>query len=137
MADLWRELDARDEEIEGLRKPESQAKLSGTLHGIQRVPPLLHLTPESNLADINCSNYNILASEPLHDLKGYVHNVLEELPAQIEDKEEAVNLFCLRICYLYAIIRFLRIEVLSDRFEMSCGGSLMSCYYPPLEVKFL
>ncbi|XP_070549540.1 uncharacterized protein [Ptychodera flava] len=92
VADLRRELDARGEETEGLKKPELQVKLSEILHGIQRVPSLLHLSPKANLADINCSRYEILPSEPLHDIKGHIHNVLEELPSDIEDKDEAVSL---------------------------------------------
>ena len=46
---------------------------------MQRVPSLLLHNPIQNLRDINLSWYTVLASEPLHDLKGHFHNLVDKL----------------------------------------------------------
>ncbi len=50
------------------------------LLGVQRVPSLLVTKPEQPLTELNLDTYTILDCEPLHDLKGHLTNVLEELP---------------------------------------------------------
>ena len=60
------------------------------LEGVQRVPSLLLHNPTQNLRDINLSWYTVLASEPLHDLKGHFHNLVDELltilPSRLQNK---------------------------------------------------
>ena len=46
-------------------------KLEEAVHGIQRVPALMFFNPTSNLADINLDLYEILFTEPLHDIWNY------------------------------------------------------------------
>ena len=50
------------------------------LEGIHRVPSLLLLNPLQPLTEIHLSGSTVLASESLHDLKGHLHNILEEIP---------------------------------------------------------
>jgi len=56
--------------LEGL-KPELQQQLDEILRGVQRVPALLLLNPAQSLADLNLQYYEVVACEPLHDLKGH------------------------------------------------------------------
>ena len=60
------------------------------LCGIQRVLVLLLLNPTRALSQLSVEEYSVLDCEPLHDLKGYFRNVLQELPFLIKgDKRVA------------------------------------------------
>ncbi len=61
-------------------KPESQTELQEILKGVQRVPALLLVNPKQELRSLNINRYEVMACEPLHDLKGHLHNLLDELP---------------------------------------------------------
>ena len=54
------------------------------LKGAQRVPTILIIDPSQSLVDLNLSHYAVLDSEPLHDLKGHLINLLTELPYVLE-----------------------------------------------------
>ena len=58
-----------------------QAELQDILQGVQRVPSLLLLKPNQAISEINLTNYHILDCEPMHDLKGHLLNLFQELPA--------------------------------------------------------
>ena len=78
--DLKHELQARGVNDVRKPKPELQQQLRQLLEGIHRVPSLLLLNPLQPLTEIHLSRYTVLTSEPLHDLKGHLHNILEEIP---------------------------------------------------------
>ena len=80
VADLHQELQARGIDTSTMRKPEMQDTLVKLLKGAQRVPSLLVLNPKQQLQQLNLEEYEILDCEPLHDLKGHGHNILDELP---------------------------------------------------------
>lgn len=61
-------------------KKDLRKTIKTNLKGVQRVPSLLLTYPEEPLEDINLKNYQILDCEPLHDLKGHLSILLEELP---------------------------------------------------------
>ena len=48
--------------------------------GAQRVPTILISNPVQSLSELNLDSYTVLDSEPLHDLKGHLVNLLTELP---------------------------------------------------------
>ena len=54
--------------------------LDTTLKGVVRVPALLLTNPTQSLSTLNLSRYEVIASEPLHDLKGHIINLITELP---------------------------------------------------------
>ena len=83
---LVRELTARGI-YEGDKKKELEDLLKEVMHGVQRVPALLYNDPMATLESINCSNYEILGFEPLHDIVKHIENVLTELPAHIPQQE--------------------------------------------------
>lgn len=57
-----------------------QRTLDETLRGVARVPALLLTNPTQDLAALNLQSYEIVACEPLHDIKGHITNVITELP---------------------------------------------------------
>ena len=57
-----------------------QDLLTEALRGVARVPALLITNPTQDLAAMNLEAYEIVASEPLHDIKGHIINVITELP---------------------------------------------------------
>ena len=54
---------------------------------VQRVPALLLMNPCSDLGDMNLTNYTVLSFEPLHDLKGHIAKLLEQLPSVITNPD--------------------------------------------------
>lgn len=57
-------------------KKDCHAILAQTLKGVQRVPTLLLSSPSQSLSSLQLDNYEILDSEPLHDIKGYLIHLL-------------------------------------------------------------
>ena len=87
-AELKEELQAHQVYDFGTRKTELTKSLKSLLCGIQRVPSLLLLNPTQNLADTNLGDYTVLDCEPLHDLKGHIQNLLDELPSKLNKQLE-------------------------------------------------
>ena len=56
--------------------------LKSNLCGVQRVPALL-LNPCADPMDMNLIDYTVLSFEPLHDLQGHIHKLLDILPGVI------------------------------------------------------
>ena len=92
--DLRKELQARGHDNLDQHKPELQKDLKHILKGVNRVPSLLLLNPQQSLQDLHLTNYSIVNCEPLHDVKGHLANLLEELPALLpsEQREKCTDL---------------------------------------------
>ena len=69
-------------------KSEMQHHLSSALGGIQRLPSVLLLPEKPSLQDLNLSFYEILPTEPLHDVKEHIKNTLEELSKHLTKDEK-------------------------------------------------
>ena len=58
------------------------------------MPSLLILNPEQALSSLNLEQYTVLDCEPIHDIKGHLANLFEELPyilaAEVRKKCEAL-----------------------------------------------
>ena len=80
ISELRMELQARGLQTAGLLKPQLTSTLTDILQGAQRVPTLLTLNPRQPLTSLNFSMYEVLDCEPLHDIKGHLHNLLPEIP---------------------------------------------------------
>ncbi len=79
--DLKDELQARGVQImNGVKKHELQMELDEILRGVIRVPALLLANPLECLQSLGLERYEVMASEPLHDLKGHIMNLITELP---------------------------------------------------------
>ena len=99
--DLKKELRARgvtDSEL-SKNKQVLQGILRDELKGIQRVPSLLLLNPSQTLHQVNLTQYTVLVCEPLHDLKGHLANILEELPSILppHQKQKCLDLLAARL----------------------------------------
>ena len=96
-AELLKELNSR--KIYGGDKQEELRKLLlDELHGVQRVPALLFTNPLATLASINCSKYEILLFEPLHDVGKHIENVLVELPVHLSPEEASIINDTVELC---------------------------------------
>ena len=80
VAELRKELRARSIFSTDGTKPELQQQLVHELCGVQRVPSLLLLHPQQQLPQLNLQHYTVLDCEPLHDVKGHLSNLFQELP---------------------------------------------------------
>ena len=79
--ELRSELEARNIFVhEQMKRAELDYLLEETLKGVSRVPALLLTNPTQQLASLNLDKYEIVATEPLHDIKGHVINLITELP---------------------------------------------------------
>ncbi len=80
LSDLKVELTTRGIDTSNLQKPQMQERLKDELKGAQRVPSLLVTNPTQSLKNVNLANYEILDCEPLHDIKGHLTNLIQEIP---------------------------------------------------------
>ncbi len=79
--ELRTELGARGIHIDkSMLKDDLQKTLNEILRGVMRVPALLLTDPTQCLSSINLDKYEVVASEPLHDIKGHITNLITELP---------------------------------------------------------
>ena len=79
--ELKLELEARGVHLEqGAKKEDFQCELDDILRGIVRVLALLLADTTQSLTALNLQRYEVVASEPLHDLKGHITNLITELP---------------------------------------------------------
>ena len=79
--ELQIELRKRGVSVVGKKKPQLQTELEELRRGITNVPALLHNTPDAPLGSIYLHDYEILPTEPLHDIKGHLSNITDELLA--------------------------------------------------------
>ena len=62
------------------KAPELNQKLRNEMHGIQRLPALFFTEPEASPENMLLELYEILPCEPLHEVKGHIQNLFEEIP---------------------------------------------------------
>ena len=86
-AELQRECTERGLEFSDGKRPELERVLKEELGGIQRVPAMLVNDQHKDLADINLPMYEVLPTEPLHDIKEHIANVFKELPKHLNEQE--------------------------------------------------
>ena len=77
--DLREELQLRGIEVTGKRKKELEMDFDELRRGITNVPALLHGVPDKSLVEYGLQNYEISPIEPLHDTKGHLSNMIDEI----------------------------------------------------------
>ena len=77
-----------------MTKPVLQEMLEQLLQGVASVPALLLTNPTQSLSSLNIDKYEVVASEPLHDLKGHIINLLTELPHILPPGDGDVTIQC-------------------------------------------
>ena len=65
-------------------KKNLETKLEEIMRGIQRLPALMYYNPQNDIHQINLETYEILFTEPLHDISNHIKNLYTELPYHIE-----------------------------------------------------
>ena len=76
VANLRSELQARGISTTGKKRVELDKELAQLQKGTSNVPALLQTTPEATLESCNLSYYEVLPTEPLHDLKGHLSVII-------------------------------------------------------------
>ena len=91
--DIRKEAVARGKAVTGKNRATLQKELQEILQGVQRVPSLLLLQPDESLTNLNLQYYEVMDCEPLHDIKGHLLNLFQELPSVLPTsvKHECVN----------------------------------------------
>ena len=79
LPDIKKELHSRHKVTNGSLKPELSERLKDILHGVQRLPDVLFNTPASSLSDLNCSKWEVVESEFMHDFLNCFSNFMEEI----------------------------------------------------------
>ena len=77
--ELRTELHMRGKVTAGKRKPELERDFDELQRGTANVPALLRGVPEEPLAELGLNCYEISPIEPLHDLKGHLSNLIDEI----------------------------------------------------------
>ena len=65
-------------------KERLRQKLRSRLTGVQRVPALLTFRPMRSIDAAGLTDYTVMPTEPLHDLKGHIAHVFTEVPNHVE-----------------------------------------------------
>ena len=92
VAELRTELRARGvSNTKKMHRENLQKSLDQILRGVVRVPALLLTDPIASLASLNLGMYEVVASEPLHDIKGHIINLITELPYILPPGETATK----------------------------------------------
>ena len=73
--ELWK----RSLSTAGKKKPQLEKEFDELRRGITNVPALLQGVPEMTLMELCLDSYEVSPVEPLHDLKGHLSNIIEEL----------------------------------------------------------
>lgn len=77
LSDLKRELSMRGLSAKG-KKPALEKMFDDIRLGINNFPALLQNQPETTLSSLNLQHYEVSPTEPLHDLKGHLGNIIDE-----------------------------------------------------------
>ena len=77
--ELREELQTRGIDVTGKRKKELEIEFDELRRGITNVPALLQGVPEKSLAEYDLKFYEVSPLEPLHDIKGHLSNMIEEI----------------------------------------------------------
>ena len=77
------------------KKPQLEKEFDEIRGGIVNVPVLLQGTPETPLCEIGLEAYEVSPVEPLHDIKGHLSNIIDELRVSlIGEIKERVEKIC-------------------------------------------
>lgn len=78
LKDLQTELRMRDFNVKGKKKPTLEEEFDSIRLGISNFPALLQDEPQAKLKTLHLENYEVSPTEPLHDLKGHLANIIDE-----------------------------------------------------------
>ena len=76
--ELKTELESRGVTTQGKKRPQLESEFVELRRGIVNVAALLQSDPDSSLSSLCLDRYEVLPTEPLHDVKGHLSNIMEE-----------------------------------------------------------
>ena len=79
-------------------KTQQQGYLTKEMRGKQRVPALLYNNPMVKLQDLGLQDYEILPTEPLHDIGHHIENIFTELPSHLSAQEAEALEDSVKLC---------------------------------------
>ena len=65
------------------RKPQLEKEFDELRRGIVNVPALIQGIPETPLSELHLHHYEISPIEPLHDLKGHLSNLIDQVKVAV------------------------------------------------------
>ena len=74
------------------RKEDLKSKFDNEMAGVHCLPALMFGHSQSTIKELYLDSYEILASEPLHTIKGHVTNINVELPLHLS-KDFGLHMF--------------------------------------------
>ena len=78
VAELRKELEKHGLNTENKKKAQLQKEMDDLQKGISNLPAILLTAPQASLESLHLGKYEIFPTEPLHDLKGHIRNLIDE-----------------------------------------------------------
>ena len=91
--DLRVELNLRGMATANKKKPQLEKQFDELRRGILNVPALIQDIPETPLCEIRLEYYEVSPVEPLHDIKGHLSNLIDELRISLNSLGSIIKLF--------------------------------------------
>lgn len=89
VAQLRTELEKRGCNTRGKKKTQLEKEFD-LRKGISNIPALLQQTPQATFQSLNLGNYEVFPTEPLHDLKCHIRNIIEESTKKADGETKQV-----------------------------------------------
>lgn len=138
--ELRQELSCRGILDTSMTKPVLHEMLEQLLRGVASVPALLLTNPTQSLSSLNIDRYEVVASEPLHDLKGHIINLLTELPHVLPPGDVTTQCNHLISCCLAkekksgADLRRAVIQVFLLLKDLDCGSRVLTLLQTVIKI---
>ena len=142
VAELRSELNAHGIHTTNKTKKQLQPIFDNLRKGINHVPALIQACPTTTLTAVNLDRYEIIPTEPLHDLKGHVSNLIEETLASetgiIKDViQEVVRTALCKETLRCSDYRKAIILIYKSLLDTNCRDTLIEIYRTAVEMSEL
>ena len=136
---LRAELEAHEETTEGKKKPELEGIFFELRAGICNVPALLQHNMTASLSSLHLDSYEICPTEPLHDIKGHLANVISEIQHLLTgnsrvEYEKAIAALLSKETLRASDYRKATIVLYSIMFKHSCNADLINVLRTATEI---
>ena len=113
-----------------MKKKELKAEFTIVKKGISNFPALATSSPNASLADLHIAEYEVAPTEPLHDFKGHMANVIWEVRiiTNGSTKEEVEKFYLITLKDTVRGVDYRKATILlSNAFEKVCTNSSFAC----------
>jgi hypothetical protein len=115
-----------------MNKKELQAEFTMVKKGFSNFPALATSSPNANLTDLHIAEYEVAPTEPLHDFKGHMANVIGEVRVITNGstKDEVENIYLTILKDTVRGVDYRKATILlSNAFEKICTSSEFFCLF--------